>query len=116
MSIGNWFVGIAKVLRSAYAISGHGKRITALEARLAKVENSAPPKPPDLKVMHGIYWSRAEPGLNREAYCPGCVAEGLYVLMQHRDLGLDSCALDCAKCKSTFVLKNVKAQEAINST
>lgn len=59
--------------------------VEILQARVAELQASAPPRPQDLKLIHSIYWGRFGDEPKRNPYCPVCVAKEQYVPLPRSD-------------------------------
>jgi hypothetical protein len=55
------------------------KDLDRLQGKLSSLETTAPPRPRDLRLLHGLYWGFAEGASERHAFCPACAAQSLYV-------------------------------------
>lgn len=79
-----------------------------------------PPRPRDLKLVHGLYWGLGQGSCERNAFCPNCASDGVYVPLTRKDRWADGkprndgqVQYTCPKCGRHWFLMLEQEGEAL---
>lgn len=61
------------------------REIDNLKSRMQQSETNAPPKPVDIRLVHGIYWGRSGADPQVHPFCAGCAAQASWVPLTRDD-------------------------------
>lgn len=59
--------------------------VAQLKSAVEKLDASKPPRPRDLRLVHGIYWGRLGDDPKVHPFCAACAAKSVYVPLSRED-------------------------------
>ena len=59
--------------------------VAELKNTVGKIDASIPPRPCDLRLVHGIYWGRYGDDQRVHPFCPACAAKAVYAPLTRDD-------------------------------
>lgn len=96
-----WGVGALSPVRRSDRLE---RNVGEHKAGAAFRASDGPRKPIDLKLTHGVWWGRIVAGETKNAYCPNCAADELWITMIHTMGNSGKIDFRCLECRCRIAL------------